>query len=193
MAFSLDGSRLLTTSLNSARLWDGHSGELIGELSGHSGKLASSRFSADGTRIATADSAGAVRLWDGRTGEPMAVLIGHTGPVEDTAFAPDGRRLASASGDHTVRLWRAAPGDQSSTLAAHGGPVRTLAFDLDGDRVLTAVRRPQRPDLERAPRRHRDGPQRTPGRGPASALQQRRHARYHRLRPTGRPPLLPTR
>jgi WD40 repeat protein len=63
VAFSPDGSRILTGSLDdTARLWDTATGQQITIIKGHEGGVNNVAFSPDGTRLATADSR-VVRLW----------------------------------------------------------------------------------------------------------------------------------
>ncbi|HYO52448.1 hypothetical protein [Archangium sp.] len=63
-AFSPDGSRVLTASLDStARLWDSRSGQLLATLKGHEDRVRSAGFSPDGSRVVTASDGKTARLW----------------------------------------------------------------------------------------------------------------------------------
>jgi WD40 repeat protein len=63
-AFSPDGRRVVTTSDNTARIWDVESGEEIVALKGHRDTVRSVAFSPDGTRLVTASDDRTVRIWD---------------------------------------------------------------------------------------------------------------------------------
>jgi len=67
-AFSPDGARIVTASLNNTvQLLDVVTGETIAVLNGHDGAVNSAAFSPDGARIVTASSDNTARLWDART------------------------------------------------------------------------------------------------------------------------------
>jgi WD40 repeat protein len=55
-------------------------------------------FSPDGSRLVSADKAGAVRVWEPARGRLLLTLRGTSGPVSRLAFTPDGHRLLAAGG-----------------------------------------------------------------------------------------------
>lgn len=98
------------------RLWDGYSGALLAELRGHEAEtphhypsmLFTCAFSADGSRLATADKTGRLVVWDVPSQQSIATLDAscmytwdpkqrrHSiGGVRSLAFSPDGRMLAA--------------------------------------------------------------------------------------------------
>jgi WD40 repeat protein len=78
---------------------------LIAILRGHGSPVHSIKFSADGSRFASASRDPTIRLWDGITGTLIAILKGHVLSIKSLAFSPDSSGLTSASDDGVVRLW----------------------------------------------------------------------------------------
>lgn len=97
------------------KVWNAATGELVHTLAGHElmtphhypSMLYVAAFSADGTRLATADKVGHVVVWDVATGKPLTTLEAplmytwdpkqrrHSiGGIRSLAFSPDGKLLA---------------------------------------------------------------------------------------------------
>ncbi|MFY9975870.1 MAG: hypothetical protein WAK53_16555, partial [Chromatiaceae bacterium] len=103
VAFSPDGTRLATASMDStARLWEVATGRELGRLA-HHGVVLAVAFSPDGTRLATASLDKTARLWEA-AGRQLARLAIY-GEVSDVAFSPDGAMLATAGPGPRARLW----------------------------------------------------------------------------------------
>ena len=84
VAFSPDGKRVVTASSDqTARLWDGLTGQLLAVLGGHTGRVKHVLFSPNGTRVVTASDDATLRLWDAQTGELIGVLRGHGDDFSD--------------------------------------------------------------------------------------------------------------
>ncbi len=74
-------------------MWDATTGAELFTLTGHTGVVASARFSADGSRIVTTDTNQAVKVWDARTGQELAgEPVPNTTP--EAQSSPDGRLLS---------------------------------------------------------------------------------------------------
>ena len=104
MAFSPDGQRIASASLDkTVKLWS-LDGKLLQTFTGHSDIIYGVAFSPDGERIASASKDKTVKLWslDGRL---LQTFTGHSDSIYGVAFSPDGERIASASKDKTVKLW----------------------------------------------------------------------------------------
>ena len=61
-----------------AYVWDTATGRDVLHLRGHDDKVASARFSPDGSKIVTASWDETARIWDAATGKELHVLRGHT-------------------------------------------------------------------------------------------------------------------
>jgi MinD-like ATPase involved in chromosome partitioning or flagellar assembly len=110
-AFSPDGTRIVTTGKdNTARVWDGTTGEPLSRPLMHQGVVWSAKFSPDGARVVTASEDHTARVWDAVTGKPISLQLAHRDVVWSAAFSPDGARIVTASSDGTARVWGAITG-----------------------------------------------------------------------------------
>ena len=132
MAFSPDGTRILSGSANSTmRLWDTSTGQVARIFRGHTKTVQSVAFSSDGKLIASGSQDQLIKIWDTRTGQLQRDLDGHTGHVASAVFAPESNRVVSASTDGTIRVWRASDGEQLVGLVGDASG-RWLAFTPAG-------------------------------------------------------------
>ena len=121
VAFSPDGTRILTGSKDkTARLWS-IEGEQMAVFSGHGDAVTSVAFSPDGTRILTGSWDDTARLWS-LEGEELAVFSGHGDDVLSVAFSPDGTRILTGSLAKTARLWDARTGQELVDHAKRRAP-----------------------------------------------------------------------
>ena len=104
VAFSLDGRRLVSASPDqTARLWDGITGQPIAALRGHTERLWNALFSPDGKRVVTTSVDQTLRLWDSTSGDLIAVLRGHKSEVRNAEFVARGSILVSFAIDGETR------------------------------------------------------------------------------------------
>ena len=86
--FSPDGQRIVTASVDGARLWDTASGKPIGEPMKHAAWVLSAQFSPDGQRVVTASKDNTARLWDAASGTPIGEPMRHEAAVNVSAVQP---------------------------------------------------------------------------------------------------------
>lgn len=135
VAWSPDGTTILTGSFDkTARLWD-MNGKLIREFSGHNGGIRSLAFSPDGKTILTGSFDKTARLWD-LNGNTIREFTGHTDGVKCVAYSPDGKTILTGSFDKTARLWDL-NGTMIREFKGHKGTITSLVFSGDGSTVLT--------------------------------------------------------
>ncbi len=140
MAFSPDGSRLVTASDDGElRVWDTDTGSEIARLRGHTATVTAVAYSPDGGQVATGAANGAIRLWDARTGAADRELLAHDSAVMTLAFQPDGTQLASGSHDGTVRIWPRAGRQRLADISGPAG-ITAAAFSPDGSLLAIAPR-----------------------------------------------------
>ena len=146
VAFSPDGTRIVSASWNQVKVCNSATGQEIVTLKGNTGQINSVAFSPDGARIASAtgdhENPSEIKLWDAATGQDIVTLKGRTALVNSVAFSPDGARIASASGDYEnsgeVKLWDAVTGRETMTLEEHTEWVTSVAFSPDGKKIASA-------------------------------------------------------
>jgi WD40 repeat protein len=146
IAFSPDGSQLLTTALSRMRLWDVKTATELPTFRGHVGSVLSVAFSPDGRRVLAGGNQEdrTLRLFDAKTGDELRQFKGHSAIVWNVAISPDGHRALSGSGDGTVRLWDVDTGELLARLEDHEGWVRSVAFSPDGSLALSGGGGPEK-------------------------------------------------
>ncbi|AOA62659.1 Mitochondrial fission protein [Komagataella phaffii CBS 7435] len=82
------------------RLWDLRSGEVIRQLSGHTGPVTCLQF--DDKHLITGSSDRSIRIWDLRTGNIVDAFVYDTGI---TSLQFDSRRIISTNGDSVVKVY----------------------------------------------------------------------------------------
>lgn len=141
--FSSDGKYLAAIGKDGTTiLWDAKSGKEVYRLPGSTApndafgtqRLA---FSADGTRLAVADS-NLIKIWGVSSGDLLSTLTGHKYDVWAVAFSPDGKRLASGGfNEGAVRIWDISTGE-ALILEGHTAAIEGLAFHPNGEWLATA-------------------------------------------------------
>ena len=138
VAFSLDGTRIVTENSGGTQIWDAVTGTPIGAFKGDRNRkdVYSARFSPDGKQYVDVTDADTVRILDNAT-DGQIVAFGHD--VLSAAFSPDGKRVVTASIDGTAQVWNSATGKPvGKPLKGHEDRVYTAAFSPDGKHIVTA-------------------------------------------------------
>ncbi len=137
ISFSPDGKYVASAAGRFVKIWSFKSGELVGEINGHSKDVTSVSFSPDGKYLATGSRDKTVKLWDTRNWKLIKTFRisffrrkSHFGSVEAVSFSPDSKYLASAGMDGTVRLWNVESGDLIKTIGKFA--VCSITFSPDG-------------------------------------------------------------
>jgi hypothetical protein len=150
--YSPDGTQIITTENEGARIWDIRSGKEVRwavRAKIHHDQVALSpdgRYLATGGLVANMPETKPdpqIHLWELASGQEVATLEGHNESTRGLAFSPDGRWLASCSGayrtsnDQTVRVWDPATGREVRRFEGHFGAVNEVAFTPDGRSVVS--------------------------------------------------------
>jgi WD40 repeat protein len=95
-------------------------------------------WSAEGERIASADSDGKIRLWGAYDGREIRCLASNQTDIRRIAWSPDGQRIASASWDGTINIWDPNLGRKIMTLPGNGTYLLSIAWSPDGKYLASA-------------------------------------------------------
>lgn len=122
------------------RLLDTANGKLLDVLARTPDVALDTRFSPDGTKLATASTDGRIRVFEQREQEwvILKTFANHSDWVNAVTWSSDGKRLASASRDKTAKVFDLDSGKRVVTFSGHSGPVNGVAFHPDGKQVYSA-------------------------------------------------------
>jgi WD40 repeat protein/AAA+ ATPase superfamily predicted ATPase len=142
--FSPDGSRIVTASRDSARLWD-PDGNPITTLEGYAQDFNSADFSPDGTRIVTV-TPHAVWLWDTDGNVVSTQEVSPSQRVSSVSVSPDGTRMLMIIDDNMAQLW-STDGEFIALLdtdtfphrESRTGGITSSDFSPDGTRIVTVA------------------------------------------------------
>ena len=140
VAYSSDGTQLVSNDPRTLRLWDVSSGRLIRTIGMLSDTVHSVQFSPDGTHVVSAHGGGrTLKLWDAVSGRLIRIFAGteRRDWMLSVAFSPNGTRLVSGTSSGTVKLWDVASGQQIHALPGHSYAASSVAFSPDGTRLLS--------------------------------------------------------
>jgi WD40 repeat protein/transcriptional regulator with XRE-family HTH domain len=141
LAFSVDGTRLVSGRNTTATVWDLTSGQVLRTVSDSSlGNINSVVLSPNGNHFALGSSNSSWGIWDVSTGQNLRTGLGHSSILSRVAFDSTGKWLATASEDGTAKIWDIATGRELLTLAGHASGVEAAAFSPDGVTLATASR-----------------------------------------------------
>jgi WD40 repeat protein len=134
LAFSPDGTRLITANDEKVQLWDA-SGHAAGNFAGRYFGV----FSTDGKRLASPGENGTARVWDIGSGDELATLPGQNEiKLHGVAFNTDSKRIATAGSDDRVRVWDIGSGQNLLNIASgQPGTIDVLVYSPDGKRLAS--------------------------------------------------------
>lgn len=139
LAFHPTLNRIVTACNDGkARVWDPASGEMLLELSGHTGGVLDAKFSPDGDYVLTTSKDSSARVWNSGTGESVAVFKGHTGWVLHGNFHPNRDWVVTSSHDGSARVWRHKTAEPIGRPLLHRDSAANARFSPDGRYIVTA-------------------------------------------------------
>jgi WD40 repeat protein len=136
LAFSPDGSRLISGTPQSLQMWDVATGKVLYIVD--SDKYRSPLFSPDGKLLAIADSQDAVCFWDAATGRERGRTQGKYDFAPSFALSQDGKELLTAQRHSSAfDVWTVTTGARKLGPDGHRSRPHGTAFAPDGRRVAT--------------------------------------------------------
>ena len=161
--YTPDGNRIAVATDIGIWIYNAQTGKELTLLTGHTRRVTSLGFPADGRFLASGSSDGTVRLWNIDTGKQTAVFAGHRGGIAAIAVSPDGKTVVSGdTWKGTLVLWDTETGQQLERHTTYtDNLIRRIQIFLDKSRT---VRNPNAieaiafsPDGETFVSGHRDG------------------------------------
>lgn len=137
VAWSPDGTRLLTASADATvRVLDRDGGELA-VLRGHARGVNEATWSPRGDRIITCGADWTVRVWSPEGVQQLELRV-PDGFATRAEIDPSGRVLMASCVNQVVRTYDAATGEPLGVITGHGSWVGAARFSPDGQRIVTA-------------------------------------------------------
>ncbi|MCS7469598.1 serine/threonine-protein kinase [Stieleria sp. ICT_E10.1] len=151
VAFSRDGSRIMTASGRFIRMSDTRTGLPIGPVIEYEEPFRDSPFakSPDGSRIVVtalsmrkSDKAksrylGRARILDTASGRQIGASLTHDNRIEAVTFSSDGKFVITGSHDNTARIWSATTGEPIGQPIQHEAVVVSVDISPNGHFVAT--------------------------------------------------------
>lgn len=137
VAWGPDGQQISAPGPDSSvMIWDAETGNVVGTLTGHAGRVEKVDWSPDGTHIAaTGHESGAITVWNVETGEiDRSIMTDQL--LLDLDWHPDGRRLAVGANSGDVVVWDVTTGEAVVSVSEEGH-TEELAWSPDGLTLAT--------------------------------------------------------
>lgn len=141
-----DGRRLLTNTVDGAKVWDLANGDQLLQVSCKCSVATSYDLDARGEHLLARVDPLRVGLWDFDTGSLRATLEAHSSEVNGMQFSPDGRRLLTGAVDGDAVVWNTERlRGQPAHRLGHEAPVAPDAdaetysgrYSPDGQQIVT--------------------------------------------------------
>ncbi len=136
VAFSQDGTRVLTGGYKTVVVWNAENGLELQRLNGNRATIYDVDFAPDNLGMVTV-SAG-IKIWDWVYGTERFNLSAHHGEVNSLTFNADGDRMVTGSWDSSAKLWAANLRIETLRLKQHNAPNTDANYSSDGKWIATA-------------------------------------------------------
>ncbi|MDY6804969.1 MAG: NACHT domain-containing protein [Cyanobacteriota bacterium] len=138
-AFTPD-SKLLATGHESGKihLWQVADGKKLLTWEGHTQKVTSIKFDAEGQTLVSASTDKTVKFWNLTTSKCLRSLNIESNVVRATALSPNLQILATGSIDGTIELWDVSNGKCLATMSGDVSWINRIIFSPSGEILVTA-------------------------------------------------------
>ena len=137
LAFSADGTKLVSISGSFVYIWNVATAESSGTTQGRVEPAINVISSPDGSKAVSWHEDGSIRVWKAASGSSAMLPDGNVDFWGNVELSYDGTRLASVSKDGDVNVWDLDTGKSEKTLV-HDNDICCLAWSPDGSWLLTA-------------------------------------------------------
>ena len=131
------GSTWLVSGFDGYRrnIWDARTGSLKKVFERRKGEFATSTFSHDSVKLASAGRSGEIGIWDIEAESCLQKLTGHTRRISTLAFSPDSTLVVSTSDDEMMRVWDTNSGECLHTFKERYFRPTKIGFSYDSTKV----------------------------------------------------------
>lgn len=138
VAYSLDGTKIVTGGNDDkVKIWSS-TGTLLFTCTGHTGDITNVKITPDNNFVVSSSKDDKIKIWNISTGTLVQTISGHTYDVNGIDISPDGTKIVSASSDSTCKIWNFNTGNLLSTFGvADSGVINTVAWSPNGDKIVT--------------------------------------------------------
>jgi len=139
VAFSKDGSRLVSGGDDSVIIWDAATCKQISALGGNvSGYVAD--YLANGKLVAMQilNSGRSLKLINTESGEEASLIKGHEDEISWFKISPDGRRLITTGSNDVIKVWDTVSGHELLTIRASSRELTYIDLSPDGKVLVSA-------------------------------------------------------
>jgi WD40 repeat protein len=119
------------------RIWRPGTATPLHVLKGHTQRITSLEFAADGRLLYSASEDGTARAWSTADGSAQ-LLLQADGPLVHAIPSADGRTVLTSGVDGSAVLWDVSTESRRALLRGHTAPIVRGAFSADGRLALTA-------------------------------------------------------
>jgi WD40 repeat protein/serine/threonine protein kinase len=134
VAFSSDGSRILSNHADATRVWDATTGALLAQLANHESR-ALSDFSPDGAAVAAVGTDHAARVWYARSPAVLSPLV-RTRLLD---WSPENNLIALGDLSDSVEIWDERRHERVARCAAGEAGWWWATLSRDGTRVAVGL------------------------------------------------------
>jgi|GEM_PF-1016523 len=140
VGYSPDGKTLVTTGVDTVKLWDATTYMMKLAITGFSGDVTKAVFSNDSRNLATATYDGWICLWDATSGVPIHKIKAHLSNIPNIVFSADGKMLISIGEDGLIQVWDAANLEPVTALKGWVNGANGFDFSSDGKTLAIAAK-----------------------------------------------------